>query len=223
MKPETKAYILREGGKIVSDLVKLRMIKPKKPTEITEGEEEAFETKELPVTAQEPAKPARIVPEGKTQVAEGVATACVPCALGHFSTSAGLLKEAVRFKGEGITSNEIQDRVARVLEEQNTLERVDLTPEKVRSTPDWERTLAEGALQQSRSLRHRLETIESIDDLEGAAADTSGYYRSLHREWWKLRLEKPSKAEEPEMTLEDAKKMAAEEATRLVESRWPKE
>jgi len=47
-------------------------------------------------------------PEEKTTViaqeAEGpsrqvdIATACVPCALGHFSTSTGLLNEAVRFK-----------------------------------------------------------------------------------------------------------------------------
>jgi len=117
-----------------------------------------------------------------------VATACVPCALGHFSTSAGLLNEAVRFKGEGITSNEIIDRVAKVLQEQNTLERVDLTPEKIRSSPEWERDIAEESLEQSRSLRHRLETIETIDDLELVAADTAAYYRKLNREWWKRRF-----------------------------------
>ncbi len=59
---------------------------------------------------------------------EDIATACVACAVGHFSTSSGLLKEALRFKGEGITSNEILDRIAAALEEQNALERVDLTP-----------------------------------------------------------------------------------------------
>ena len=150
---------------------------------------------------------------------EGVATACVPCALGHFSTSAGLLNEAVRFKKEGITSNEILDRIAKVLEEQNTLERVDLTSEKIRSAPDWERDIAEEALQQSRSLRHHLETIKTIEDLEQAAADTEGYYRSLNREWWKRRLAKTGEIK-PEMTLEDAKKLAAEEAAKEVEKRW---
>jgi len=135
--------------------------------------------------------PAAMVTTQPTQTArekEDVAIACVPCALGHFSTSAGLLNEAVRFKKNGITSNEIIDRVAKVLEEQNTLERVDLTPEKIRSSPEWERDIAEEALQQSRSLRHRLETIESIDDLEQAAADTGVYYRKLNRTWWKRRF-----------------------------------
>ena len=119
---------------------------------------------------------------------EAVATACVPCTLGHFSTTAGLLNEAVRFKGEGITSNEILDRIAKTLQELNTLERVDLTEEKIRNAPDWERDLAEEALQQSRSLRHRLETIRTIEDLGQVAADAEGYYRTLNREWYKRRF-----------------------------------
>ena len=160
---------------------------------------------------------------------ESIATACVPCALGHFSTTAGLLNESVRFKTEGITSNEVLDRIAKALQEQNTLERVDLTPEKIRNTPDWERDIAEGALQQSRRLRHCLETIKGFEDLERAAADTEGYYRSLNREWWKRRFAKTAKTgktdaktgkTEPEMTLEDAKKMAAEEAAKEVELKW---
>ena len=117
-----------------------------------------------------------------------VATACVPCALGHFSTSAGLLNEAVRFKARGITDNEILDRIAKILEEQNALERVDLTPEKILGTPEWERELAEEALRQSRGLRHRLETLTTIKELEQAAADTAVYYKRLNRQWYKERF-----------------------------------
>ncbi|MBA7661942.1 hypothetical protein ES703_69962 [subsurface metagenome] len=168
------------------------------------------EQKTTPTITQEPETVAR---------QETVATACVPCALGHFSTSAGLLNEAVRFKGEGMTSNEILDRLAKTLAELNALERVDLTPEKIRSAPDWERDIAEEALRQSRSLRHRLENIESIEELEAAAADTEGYYRELNRVWWKQRFAKLGKTE-PEMTLEEAKKMAAEEAAKQVEKKW---
>ncbi|KKM22585.1 hypothetical protein LCGC14_1623760 [marine sediment metagenome] len=123
-------------------------------------------------------------PEG-TSRQEDVATACVPCALGHFSTSTGLLNEAVRFKKEGLASNEIVDRIGKVLEEQNTLERVDLTPERIQSSPPWERGLAEEALQQSRSLRHRLEGLNNMEELQKAAADTAGYYRRLNREWYR--------------------------------------
>lgn len=171
-------------------------------------------------TAEKPSPPRNLTPTiAKPETApkqEAVATACVPCALGHFSTTAGLLNEAVRFKKEGITSNEILDRIAKVLEEQNTLERVDLTPEKIRSTPPWEREIAEEALQQSRGLRHRLETLTTIEELEQVAADTEGYYRDLNREWWKRRFAVAG----PKMTLEEAKNLAAEEAAKEVEERW---
>ena len=123
-----------------------------------------------------------------TQEPEKVATACVPCAVGHFSTSAGLLNEAVRFKKEGITSDEILNRIAIALQEQNTLERVDLAPEQIESVLPWEREIAEEALDQSRSLRHRLETLSNIEQLEKAAADSGKVYKKLFREWFKRRF-----------------------------------
>lgn len=222
MKPEIRASIVKEGGKIISDLVRLQMAKPsKKPSARGEAEEGEPQTTEAMIITQEPAKPPEIGSGGDREPPDkGIATACVACALGHFSTSAGLLDEAVRFKGEGITSNAVLDRIAKTLQELNALERVDLTPEKLRTAPDWERDIAEEALQQSRGLRHRLETIKGIEDLEAAAADTAGYYRSLHREWWKRRLAKTDEIKPPEMTLDEAKKLAADEAAKEVEARW---
>jgi len=117
-----------------------------------------------------------------------IATACVACAVGHFSTSSGLLKETLRFKGEGMTSHEVLDRIAGALEEQNALEREDLTQEKIQNLPEWEKPIAEEALSQSRQLRHRLETIESIDEMEQLAADTRTYYLKLSREWYRGRF-----------------------------------
>ncbi len=174
------------------------------PRDNTKSLEEFAATMTAPV-AENKAPPEQ-KPTTITQVAEiapkqePVAIACVACAVGHFSTSAGLLNEAVRFKNDGITSNAIIDRVAKVLEEQNALERVDLTPEKLLSTPDWERDLAEEALRQSRGLRHRLETLTTFKELEAAAADTASYYRKINREWWKRRLAKTGETK-PEMSL----------------------
>ena len=126
-----------------------------------------------------------------------IATACVACAVGHFSTSSGLLKEALRFKGEGMTSHEVLDRIAGALEEQNALEREDLTQEKIQNLPQWERPIAEEALTQSRQIRHRLETIQSIEELEQLAVDTRTYYLKLSREWYRGRFSNlgPKKAE----------------------------
>jgi len=149
---------------------------------------------------------------------ESVATACVPCALGHFSTSAGLLNESVRFKEDGIDSIEIANRIAIVLKEQNALERVDLTPEKIRATPEWERGIAEEALKQSRSLRHRLETIETIGDLEQIAVDTEGYYRTLHGEWWRKRLSKlPAGTKLPPLVSEEDKEEIKKRAVKKID------
>ena len=202
-----KAIGMGLAGKLIDfGVAKLNSPHRISPQERIEQIDKTLETLESMPEGQHPARPPREAPESQTEASsarvatittqpaetaprkEDVAIACVACAVGHFSTSAGLLNEAVRFKKDGITSNEIIDRVAKVLEEQNTLERVDLTPEKIRSSPEWERDIAEAALQQSRSLRHRLETIESIDDLEQAAAATETYYRKLNRAWWKRRF-----------------------------------
>jgi len=134
------------------------------------------------VAPQEP----QVAPPKNASNKSQVATACVPCALGHFSTSAGLLNEAVRFKKDGISSNEILDRIGKVLEEQNALERIDLAPSEIADIRNkWERSIAEEALEQSRGLRHKLESIEAIDELENVAADTAKYYKKLNREWYK--------------------------------------
>ncbi|GAI76078.1 unnamed protein product, partial [marine sediment metagenome] len=134
-----------------------------------EPQKEGSSEEKPTTTIQEPARAPKTV-----------ATACVPCALGHFSTSAGLLNEIARFKGEGITSDEILDRVAKVQAEQNALERVDLTPENIQALPPWEKELAEDALSQSRKLRHSLESFTTIEQLNQAAADTSSFYKELN-------------------------------------------
>ena len=45
-----------------------------------------------------------------------IATGCVPCAIGHFGTCAGLLNEAMRFAlKDGLESNEVLDRINKSL------------------------------------------------------------------------------------------------------------
>ncbi len=128
--------------------------------------------------------------EERQAAPEEITTGCLPCALGHFSTSSGLLNEAVRFKGEGMISNNILDKIAGALEEQNTLERDDLSSVKIQGLPEWERPIAEEALEQSRQLRHRLESIQSVGELEQAAVDTKRYYIKLNRQWYRGRFSK---------------------------------
>ncbi len=181
---------LRVVSNLVSRVPIERILFP--PRDKTKSLEEFAETMRDPVRQKMPPPeqnaPPTTSPVPETVPEQEIATACVPCAVGHFSTSAGLLNEAVRFKNDGMTSNELIDRVAKAVEEQNTLERVDLTPEKLRNSSEWERELAEEALLKSRDLRHCLETMETVDELEKAAADTAAYYRKLYRQWWKGRF-----------------------------------
>lgn len=161
----------------------IQSIPPRKLTETPTTSATSQNEGLLPVTV-----PQKTLPEENTTAR--IATGCLPCAVGHFSTSSGLLKEAVRFKGEGMTSNEILDRIASALEEQNALEREDLSPEKIQGLPEWERPIAEEALARSRELRHKLEGIKSIEELEQIAAGTKRYYIELNRQWYRGRFSK---------------------------------
>jgi len=121
---------------------------------------------------------------------EEVKSACIPCGLGHFSTSSALLNEAMRFKKDGLTSPQVLDDIAQAIGEQNALERIDLTPAKIELLPDWEKEMANLALEKSRELRHNLESVQNMDDLEEIAIDTEEFYKQLNRNWSVKRLEK---------------------------------
>ena len=146
------------------------------PTRTTESPKEKL----LPTTLTQP-KPEEKQPED-------IATACVPCAIGHYAGAAKLLNEAIRFRDDGIESNQVLDDIAGAIGELNAMERVDLTPERLQKTPGWERTIADEALRESRKLRHRLEGIGSMDEIEKAAADTESYYKKLNRQWYRERF-----------------------------------
>jgi len=118
-----------------------------------------------------------------------VATACIPCAMGHYGTCSGLLNEAMRFaKKEGIDSGEVIDRVNMCMDELNAMERVDLRPELIADLSRWEKELANKALTRSRSLRHGLENLGNVDDLERLAATTQTIRNEIGRDWFKRRL-----------------------------------
>jgi len=157
------------------------------PSNLTQN---APKTKDMGKSIQGAEPPSKNVIEslGKINSEDNIATACVPCALGHFSTSAGALNEAMRFKKDGINSDFVLDEIALAIQEQNILERMDLTPEKLQNTPGWERQIAEEALLQSRQLRHRLEGVQSMEELEQMAADTARFYKKINRAWYKGRF-----------------------------------
>lgn len=178
------------------------------------------------------------VPTTPSTETEG--TACVPCADDHLSTCSGLLSEAMRFaRKDGIESMEVISRLGLCRDELNAMERVDLRPELTSSLPDWEKEIANLALNGSRELRHDMAEMGSVDDLEKVAAKGTRLRKEVSSRWMKGRLSQTSpeerksleerakairaklgQAEEQEMSLDEAKKVAAEEAAKEVEARW---
>jgi hypothetical protein len=141
--------------------------------------------------AKEPPRPAAaptVSPDTRSK-ATSVKAGCLPCSLGHMGACSGMLQEAVRFaQSDGVDSDTPIDRINTCLDELNTLERKDLTPELIESLPPWERELALKALAASRSLRHSLEGIETLDDLIAASAKTTTVRKEIGREWFRKKF-----------------------------------
>jgi hypothetical protein len=181
------------------------LVKPRDPNESLERLRDMLSSADMqdkaPVSEKRGETPA--APPSK---ATEIPTGCVPCAIGHFGTCSGLLNEAMRFAhGDGIASGEVIDRVNMCMDELNAMERVDLRPEMIASLPRRQKKIAESALSESRQLRHRLEGIRTADELEQVAANTQTVRREIGRAWYQERLGNP------EVSLEEAKKMAEEE------------
>ncbi len=202
MKAGTKAYIAEEGGKVLSNLVRMAMSRSKK----AKSEEE-----ELPAPSQEPP----YMPlEQKSAVEKG--TACTLCSDEHLSEVSGALSEAVRFaRNEGLGSRETIRRVRHARDELNAMERFDLAPEEMVKLPEDEKEIARWALPQSRDLRHILNSMQSVDDLEQAAAKAANVADEFMAKLQKCKpgyLEAKPAEQEPELPPEvEALKKLVEE------------
>jgi len=178
MNKELVVVLCQEGGKFLSEAIKVfalnrrnARVYPQRPVTI-----------EAPATHQDN--------QAAPPVSEdNVATGCVPCAIGHFSTCTGLLNEAMRFaRKDGIEDDEPLLRVHKCLDELNALERVDLTSEKIVYLPAPIKELAEESLNLSRATRHELENLSSVDQLEKVTATMQTKRNMIGVEWTKRRL-----------------------------------
>jgi hypothetical protein len=130
-----------------------------------------------------------VVPPVENKAKE-IATGCIPCAMGHLGTCSGILNESVRFAktDAGVGSPEVIDRVNMCLDELNAMERVDLRPEMTTQLTGWEKDLAERALAESRSIRHTLEGMKDVKELEKVAATTQTSRKEIGRTWFQNKL-----------------------------------
>lgn len=215
MNNQVVAILIQEGSRFLSDVLRNRAPKEEVTTtdtlerylKLSEERMAPFTTNpEQVIVEQAPTAPtvikiqqetppetviidstSKIVPEGK---ASSIVSGCVPCALGHVGAGSGLLNEGMRFAHtpEGMSSPEVIDRINMCLDELNTMERIDLRPEMLVQLQGWEKELAEKTLTESRAIRHKLEAIMTVEDLEQVAAQMQTTRQEIGRGWFQKKL-----------------------------------
>jgi hypothetical protein len=188
---DTKKFIA-EGIEALSDLAS-RAYKPKYQIDLSDMEspEQAF---------QRIYKKSSKV-EDTRQLAEARGTACIPCVLNHYSVCAGLLSdEAIRFaRREGLDSDEVIRRISRCQDQLNAMEREDLAVEKVAKLPEWEKKIAIEIQNESARIRHALENITSLEELENIAMEIKRVRDELGNKWFKTRMRNLTPAEKQQV------------------------
>jgi hypothetical protein len=198
------ATLITEGGKLLSEFMRSSQAGKRGVVEVQWPEipeqlpnfTDPFADRSAPKIISSEVK---IIPVGLPEVnyapvqspgdGEKVATSCVGCAIGHLATVSGLLKECVRFTGEGMDSPNIVDRLNTCLDELNAMERVDLLPNKIQLLPDWEKDLAHRALNVSRETRHFIEAgITSPEQFEKVAANLINERQAIGNAWLQQKL-----------------------------------
>ena len=110
-------------------------------------------------------------------------TGCRSCTADHLATCAGSLAEALRFaRGDGIQSAEVQERIALCAEELNIWERRDATPRSFVELPEPDKDFLRRWLPRGRGLRHQLNDIHTIEDLEKTAAHAQRLHLEARKE-----------------------------------------
>lgn len=184
MNVQMVAVLIQEGSRLFSQWLQIR---PPQKKSVLEP---------LIKVSQEISEEKTVLESKATEVPTG----CIPCAIGHMGTCSGLLNEAVRFaRADGIASVEVIDRANMCLDELNAMERIDLRPEMIANLPEWEKELANSALIESRNLRHELEKLSNVAQLEQVAAGTQSTRQQIGRSWFQAKLSHMSPEEKAEI------------------------
>lgn len=89
MKGSTKAFIAQEGGRFVSDIIRVAMVRPRKPASSEVSTEETAETKTAPETTATP-----MAPPPSSRTAQEELDYRWECCMKHLGGASVLLREA---------------------------------------------------------------------------------------------------------------------------------
>ncbi len=175
------AMFVQEGGKVAGDLIRMAFarsaVKARHSLVSTESQEQAASEEKMTIT---------IPPTEKSfdkPIVAKAGTGCRRCTADDLATCAGSLAEALRFaRGDGIQSTEVQERIALCAEELNIWERRDATPKSFVELPERDKDFLRRWLPKGRGLRHQLNDIQTIEDLEKTAAHAQRLHLEARKE-----------------------------------------
>ena len=191
MKINIVAMLVQEGGKLLSEILRIRQFSSHSKTTLLEIDK-AYKSPPAPAietTPLETSVSSSVSSETSPSKATAVETGCVPCSLGHIGTCSGVLNEAMRFARKDGMNVEVVDRINICLDELNAMERVDLRPQMIENLPGWEKELATETLNESRAIRHKLESVKTVEDLEHLAAKTQEIRNKVGRKWFGAKMD----------------------------------
>lgn len=200
MRNQVLQFIAQQAGNAFTKAINKKVTKsPEAPLEKTESPEEAFER----IYGED--KSVDITPELKEEIIEklkdidtatiDIATACLPCTGSHLHACVGLLNEAVRFARKDGINLEVIKRIDNCLGEIVAAERIDLTPEAIVNLPAKEKEIANEAAIRLREIRHGLENISGLDELEQIAALAQEIQHKVTYQWFQSKLASKEKGQ----------------------------
>jgi hypothetical protein len=188
----TKAYLVQEGSRLLKGVARAVVARSLRSSTTIAGAEPEVPQEAPPASSS----PQPVAAGHPSALSDRRGTGCRPCTSDHFSTCAGALAEALRFaRVDGIEDQQVQDRIALCVEELNIWERVDAAADKLPSLAAPEREFVHRWLPKGRDLRHQLNEIGTLEDLEAAAALARQLSREARTEMRQLRPPVMSKIE----------------------------
>ncbi len=175
------AMFVQEGGKVAGDLIRMAFARS-----AVKARHSLVSTESQPEAASEEKMTTTIPPTEKSfdkPIVAKAGTGCRSCTADHLATCAGSLAESLRFaRGDGIQSTEVQERIALCAEELNIWERRDATPKSFVELPEQDKDFLRRWLPKGRGLRHQLNDIQTIEDLEKTAAHAQRLHLEARKE-----------------------------------------
>lgn len=122
----------------------------------------------------------------KVSIRDTKTQACVACSRNHIAAAAGLLSEGKRFLKNGLTSDEVLNRIDLASQEITTMERGDLHPDKISRLPEDEKRVAEWLASEAQRIRHVMDHISTEKEYMNAINELTKFSKEITKRYYTM-------------------------------------